>query len=211
MGLDSNCLYNIKIGPEVQLPGVNSRCSHNFWPAKAFLHLYFQLHVQKIKTKYAVFRLDLLIFLRTKAEITLPKAQRTRGLSSGSQSNVFRSYHKFLNKSWSNFIFIIWTISFELASSHARVTPLRFTKQDGVSQLVSQSVSDKGKQWSDSGPIIKKTWNEYNNFPWRWSDFSFKAVPNCCPDLNYQTSPPFLAYFQQYARHPYLNYPHFSN
>ena len=33
---------------------------------------------------------------------TLPKAQRTRGLSSAYQSNFFRSYQKFLNKSWSN-------------------------------------------------------------------------------------------------------------
>ena len=36
---------------------------------------------------------------------TLPKAQRTRGLSSACQSNLFRSYHKFLHKSWSDFIF----------------------------------------------------------------------------------------------------------
>ena len=38
---------------------------------------------------------------------TLPKAQRTWGLSSAYQSNMFRSYHKFKHKSWSNFIFII--------------------------------------------------------------------------------------------------------
>ena len=31
--------------------------------------------------------------------LTLPKAQRTRGLSSSYQSNFFRSYHKFLHKS----------------------------------------------------------------------------------------------------------------
>ena len=37
---------------------------------------------------------------------------------------------------------------FELASSHARVTSIKFTKQESVSELVS----DKGK-WSDSGPI----------------------------------------------------------
>ena len=30
---------------------------------------------------------------------TLPKAQRTRGLSSAYQNNFFRSYHKFLHKS----------------------------------------------------------------------------------------------------------------
>ena len=34
---------------------------------------------------------------------TLPKAQRTRRLSSAYQSNLFRSYHKFFHKSWSNF------------------------------------------------------------------------------------------------------------
>ena len=42
-------------------------------------------------------------------EETLPKAQRTRGLSSGYQSNFFRSNHKFSNKSWLDFIFIIST------------------------------------------------------------------------------------------------------
>ena len=44
--------------------------------------------------------------------------------------------------------------SFELTSSHARFTSIKFTKQELVSQLVSQSVSDKSKQGSDSGPII---------------------------------------------------------
>ena len=38
-----------------------------------------------------------------------PKAQRTRGVSSLYQSNFFRSYHKFLHKSWSHFIFIVST------------------------------------------------------------------------------------------------------
>ena len=33
---------------------------------------------------------------------TLPKAQRTRGLSSTYQINFFGSYHKFKHKSWSN-------------------------------------------------------------------------------------------------------------
>ena len=36
--------------------------------------------------------------------------------------------------------------SFELASSHARVTSIKFTKQESVSELVS----DNGKQWLDS-------------------------------------------------------------
>ena len=38
---------------------------------------------------------------------TLPKAQQTQGLSSAFQSTLFRSYHKFLHKSWS----IIFRIS----------------------------------------------------------------------------------------------------
>jgi len=40
---------------------------------------------------------------------TLPKAQRTRGLSSGYQIKFFKSYHKFSNKSLSDFIFIFST------------------------------------------------------------------------------------------------------
>ena len=39
----------------------------------------------------------------------LPKAQRTQGLSSAYQSNLFRSNHKFKHKSWSTFIFRIST------------------------------------------------------------------------------------------------------
>ena len=40
---------------------------------------------------------------------TLPKAQRTRGLSSSCQSNFLRSHHKFKHKFWSHFIFTIST------------------------------------------------------------------------------------------------------
>jgi len=40
---------------------------------------------------------------------TLPKAQRTRGLSSSYQNNLLRSYHEFKHKSWSSFIFRILT------------------------------------------------------------------------------------------------------
>ena len=43
--------------------------------------------------------------------------------------------------------------SFEFASSHLRVTAIKFTKQQLVSQLVSEWVIDKHSQWSDSGPI----------------------------------------------------------
>ena len=47
---------------------------------------------------------------------TLPKAQRTRGLSSSFQSNFFKSYQVLLHKSCSNFIFRIlldqeWTLN----------------------------------------------------------------------------------------------------
>ena len=45
---------------------------------------------------------------RTKIK-TLPKAQRTRGLSSTYKINFFGSYHKFTHKSWSN-IFRISTL-----------------------------------------------------------------------------------------------------
>ena len=40
---------------------------------------------------------------------TLPKAQRTRGLSSSYQRNILRSHQELKHKSWSNFIFIILT------------------------------------------------------------------------------------------------------
>ena len=50
---------------------------------------------------------------------TLPKAQRTRGLSSSYQSYFFRSYHKFLPKSWSNFIcYIRQRINFKISTKH---------------------------------------------------------------------------------------------
>ena len=39
--------------------------------------------------------------------------------------------------------------SYELASLHARVASIKFTKRYGVSEWVS----DKHSQWSDSGPI----------------------------------------------------------
>jgi len=163
---------------------------------------------------------------------TLPKALRTRGLSSAYQSNFFRSYHKFLQNSWPNLsseswprlnFITTWSISsktmtkprfildstfyktsaeknwpnssfksclnfnfkiltklfaqslnkhldfwpnlgfqicnkllptrsssatvttstsFELASSHARVTSIKSTKQEWVSQSVSEWVSE---------------------------------------------------------------------
>ena len=56
--------------------------------------------------------LNVIIFSTENREVQfkrLPKAQQTWGLSSAYQSNFFRSYCKFLHKSWSNFIFRIST------------------------------------------------------------------------------------------------------
>ena len=51
-----------------------------------------QIRIARIRT--------LKVYFQTNWQKTSPKAQRTRGLS---------SYHKFLNKSWSDYIFIIST------------------------------------------------------------------------------------------------------
>ena len=49
--------------------------------------------------------------------------------------------------------------SFQLASSKARVTSVKSTKQESVDQLVS---SDKVNQWSDMGPTkMSKDWKDY--------------------------------------------------
>ena len=48
------------------------------------------------------------------------------------------------------------TTSFELPSSHARVISIKFTKRESVSQWVS----DKHCQWSDSGPIIREQFSQ---------------------------------------------------
>ena len=53
--------------------------------------------------------------------------------------------------------------SFKLSTSHARVTSIKFTKQE----LGRESVSDKHSQCSDSGPIIKKCSKEGNDKLWQ--------------------------------------------
>ena len=58
--------------------------------------LHFQLH-------------PLLLYPLAILKKSLPKAQRTRGLSSSCQSIFLKSYHKFKHKSWSHFIFRIST------------------------------------------------------------------------------------------------------
>ena len=150
---------------------------------------------------------------------TLPKAQQTRGLRSAYQSNLFRSYHKFKHKSWSNFKFRISTkhqlqnldqtsaswlnlkfkiltkpsfkistkiqlhnfyktsatvttsTSFESASSHARVTSIKSTKRDGVSQLVR----DKDSQY-----MIELGSDKKEHKLWRIQHLSLKkTIPVC--------------------------------
>ena len=85
---------------------------------------------------------------------TLPKAQRTRGLSSAYQSNFFRSYQKLFHKSWSKLSSIRISVStvttsksFELASLHVRVTSIKSIKHHGVSEWQGSPI------WSDSGPM----------------------------------------------------------
>ena len=49
---------------------------------------------------------------------------------------------------------ITTSTSFELASSHAKATSIKFTEQQSVSQWVSEWVTDQHSQSSDSGPMI---------------------------------------------------------
>ena len=82
-------------------------------------------------------------------------------LSSACLSNLFRSHHNENFTLWPNFSIQTCTklssthfsastsTSFELAPSQARATSIKSTWQEWR----SQSVSDKGSQWSDSGPI----------------------------------------------------------
>ena len=129
---------------------------------------------------------------------TLPKAQRTRGLSSAYQSNFLSQVltqilirhlqnldQEPTSKSWPNLETLCskyeqklnFMTKLHLPNLHQTVvstfliikmsnsnnlnkfwvvifTSIKFTKQ----QLVSDSVSDKHSQWSDSGPIKKWKW-----------------------------------------------------
>ena len=49
---------------------------------------------------------------------TLPKTQRTRGLSSNHQSYFFRSYHKSLHKFWSNIFRISTKHQLQISTKH---------------------------------------------------------------------------------------------
>ena len=79
------------------LPYSANGCQNiKIWNAKkpSNVHIMFMLFI------------DFFITQMKKAEAkfkeTLPQAQQTGGMSSVHQSNFFRSYHKFLHKSWSN-------------------------------------------------------------------------------------------------------------
>ena len=67
--------------------------------------------------------------------------------------------------------------SFELLSSHTRVTLIKFAKQEWVSESVSQGVSQwQDWQWSDSGPIKRNNWvhlikNKKKKLRWYFRQF----------------------------------------
>ena len=74
---------------------------------------------------------------------TLPKAQRTRWLSSSCQSNFLRSYHKFKHKPWSNFIFRISTKHQLLNQTSASPINLKF-------KILQEARNDQPLQAVDS-------------------------------------------------------------
>ena len=81
------------------------------------LYWYNQMIGHKLGRTFQVSMFNFLLVLLVNYKIlkkTLPKAQRTQGLSSAYQSNFFRAYHKFLHKSWSNISFKILTIPWNL-------------------------------------------------------------------------------------------------
>ena len=64
--------------------------------------------------------------------------------------------------------------------SHTR--PIKFTKQEWVSEWVREVVTDKHNQWSDSGPIKIQT---YCNFAWKLlfrNAFKMFLCYFSCPD-----------------------------
>ena len=103
---------------------------------------------------------------------TLPKAQRTRGLSSSYLSNFLRSYHEFKHKSWSNFIFRIST-KHELQNfnqTSASQLNLKFTILSRIStkiQLHNLYKTSATKCWTSSSFKILL-------------NFNFKILTNPC-------------------------------
>ena len=87
---------------------------------------------------------------------TLPKAQRTRG---------FSSYHKFLHKSWSNFIF-------RISTKHL----LQNLDQISVSQLKFDFKSLTNPTFRIPTKIQLHNLNQTSAAKY-WPDFSFKILP----------------------------------
>ena len=96
---------------------------------------------------------------------TLPKAQRTRGLSSGYQSKFFRSYHKFSNKSRSDFIFILPTKQ-QLQNLNP-ISAFRLNLNFKILTKPSFRISTKNNLHNLSQGSAAKY----------WLNFSFKIVP----------------------------------
>ena len=100
---------------------------------------------------------------------TLPKAQRTRGLSSSYQRNFLGSYHKVKHKSWSNFVFRISTKHQLLNQASASPINLKFKILTKLSfenstkiQLNNLYKTSAAKCWTNSSSQINKllpTWS----------------------------------------------------
>ena len=88
---------------------------------RRFLHSWWSYQVEAESACSKVISFELMSIIQT-----LPKAQRTRGLSSSYQSNFLRSYHKFEHNSWSNFIFRISTKNQLLNQTTASPINLKF-------------------------------------------------------------------------------------
>ena len=90
---------------------------------------------------------------------TLPKAQWTRGLSSGYQSNFFRSFHNFSKKSWTYIIFII--------STKQQLQQFRLNLNFKIFTKCSFSISTKNNLYN----LNQRSAAKY------WLNFSFKISP----------------------------------
>ena len=86
--------------------------------------------------------------------------------------------------------------SFELPSPHARVTLIKFTKQEWV--------SDKGKQWSDSGPIKRKNWvHSIKKLKWHvWQLININQGSFIFKIMNFKEIHTFFLGLECFYRHP---------
>ena len=111
---------------------------------------------------------NILQYMNESKKQTLPKAQRTRGLSSAYQSYWFRSYPKLKHKYWSNFIFRISTKHQHLDYTwNLKYWPnLAFESRSRFNFITSTK-----HQWqnSEQTPTSKS-----------WLNFNFKSLTNPC-------------------------------